>query len=103
MSPPPREHENTERAKYIRLRLSTSKYKQKMLWEIQRQWCQPALRKIILANINNYDRRELMPTLCEGDTSSDDEDACQTKSHNGLKPQQQYNLTYPQIKDERIP
>jgi hypothetical protein len=97
MNPPPREHENVERAKDIRLKLVTSKDKQKMLWEIQRQWCQPALRKIILTNINNYDRRELMPSLCEGDTSSDEEDSCQKKRHNSLKPQQQYNSTYSQI------
>ena len=97
MTPPPREHENVERAKDIRLKLATSKDKQKMLWEIQRQWCQPALRKMILANINNYDRRELMPSLCEEDTSSDEEDSCQKKNHNGLKPQQQYNPTYSQI------
>ena len=54
MMPPPREHENIEMAKDIRSKLATSKDKQKMQWEIQRQWCQPALRKILFANISNY-------------------------------------------------
>ena len=75
MTPPPREHENTEIAKDIRSKLATSKDKQKMLWEIQRQWCQAALRKILFANINSYDRRELMPSLFEEDTTSDEEDS----------------------------
>ena len=95
MSPPPREHENAEGAKNIRLRLATSKDKQKMLWEIQRQWCQPALRKVLLANINNYDRRELIPPLDEGGTSSDEEDSYQTTSYKDIKPYQPYNPPYP--------
>jgi hypothetical protein len=72
MMPPPREHENIEMAKDIRAKLSTSKDKQKMQREIQRQWCQPTLRKILLADINNYNHQELVPPLLGDDTPSDD-------------------------------
>jgi hypothetical protein len=100
LTTPPREHENTENTKDIRLRLPTSKDKQKTLRNIQRQWCQPALRKTILANIKNYNHRNLrpwdMPALYEEDTASDDKYAHQMTSHKGLKPHQYYNPTYPQ-------
>ena len=97
MTPPPREHENTEIARDIRARLATSKDKQKMLWEIQRQCHQTALRKILFANINNYNRRNLVPPLLEEDTTSDEEDSHQGNQHNDVTPQQQYHPVYSQI------
>ena len=94
MTPPPREHENTEIARDIRARLATSKDKQKMLREIQRQSHQTALRKILIANINNYNRRNLVPPLLDEDTTSDEEDAHQGKKHTDVPPQQQYHPRY---------
>jgi hypothetical protein len=82
LTTPPREYENTKNAEDIRLRLSTSKDKQKTLRNIQRQWCQPALRKAILADIRNYSHRDLrpwdMPALYEEAISSDEEDSHHT-------------------------
>jgi len=89
MRPPPREYENIEMAKNIRAKLATSKDKQKTQWEIQRQWCQPTLRKILLANINTTTK--LMPPLFTEDTTSDDENTSQVNNLNALKPQQMYN------------